>query len=183
MNVVPDFHDASTNLPMSDLKKRVEGAKPLGLVRCDASELLVIYDGKFSVYFHSGLGAYPRAPVLGCYITKHGVPSRSSGYIKWESQATSYAHRGVHVLLFSPQFIEIRDVTTGRLVQVIEANDLRLLHAGPMEDADDTILVAMTGEKDDQDGISDKIVELVETREIISAAPSAVPSLWDEWDM
>jgi hypothetical protein len=88
------------------------------------------------------------------------------------------------VLLFSQQFIEIRHVATGRLVQVIEGDDLRLLHSGPTGGTDDTILVAMRAEKKGEDEISDKVVELVETTEIVSAAPpSAVPSLWDEWDM
>lgn len=124
--------------------------------------------------------------VLGFYITKHGAPTRSSGYIKWESKATSYAHRGVHVLLFSAQFIEIRNVTTGRLVQVVEAADARLLYCPAAHNVDGTILVAMRGDNDRREGATDKIVELVETSEIGSRAPdpvSANPALWDEWDM
>lgn len=123
---------------------------------------------------------------LGCYITKHGVPSRSSGYIRWETKATQFAHRGSHILLFSAEFIEMRNVNTGRLVQVIEGTDLRLLHSGPTGSANDTILVAMRGEKDDKDGVSDKITELIETAELVRTPSTArvVPeNLWDEWDM
>ena len=76
---------------------------------------------------------------------------------------TSFAHRGNHVLLFSPDFIEVRNINTGRLVQVIEGTDQRLLHCGQEEDARNSILIAMKGSKDDQDGVSDKITELVET--------------------
>lgn len=124
---------------------------------------------------------------IGCFITKHGVPSRSSGYIRWETKAASFAHRGTHVLLFSPEFVEIRNVNNGRLVQVIEGMDLRLLYCGPRDSPNDTVIVAMKGEKDDGDGVSDKLAELVETAELArtpsSSARVAPDNLWDEWDM
>ncbi|KAJ6576436.1 hypothetical protein DFH09DRAFT_1276455 [Mycena vulgaris] len=162
---VPDFtqtSNAAASPAMSALKKRLEGSKPLGLVRCSATELLVVFDS------------------MGCYVTRHGVPSRSSGYIRWECKAVSFAARGAHVLLFSPNFIEIRNVLTGLLVQVIEAQDIRLLHS-----SDNSILVAMRGQHDDEAGISEKIVELQETAEIVGprTAPVQAPAMWDEWDM
>ncbi|KAJ7126987.1 hypothetical protein C8R44DRAFT_780128 [Mycena epipterygia] len=161
---VPDFTDASsaTSSAMSGLKKRLEGSKPLGLLRCSATELLVVFDS------------------VGCYVTRHGVPSRSSGYIRWETKAVAFATRGAHVLLFSSNFIEIRNVLTGLLVQVIEGQDIRLLHS-----SDDAILVAMRGEKDDEAGVSEKIVDLRETAEIVGPRTASVqpPAMWDEWDM
>jgi len=42
--VVPDLQDATSNSPMATLKALVEGLKPLGFVRVDLNELLVIYD-------------------------------------------------------------------------------------------------------------------------------------------
>lgn len=42
--VIPDLQDAMSSLPMSILKDRIHDAKPLGLVRVDSNELLVIYD-------------------------------------------------------------------------------------------------------------------------------------------
>lgn len=125
---------------------------------------------------------------MGCYITKHGKPTRSSGYIRWESTAVSFAHRGEHILLFSISFIEVRHISTGRLVQAIEGGDIRLLYSGPTTLKDDTIIVAMRGEKNDKEGISDKLVELVETTEISTAITSPTtttsnPAVWDEWDM
>lgn len=96
-----------------------------------------------------------------------------------------FAHRGSLVLLFSAEFIEIRNVNTGRLVQVIEGRDLRLLHAGPAG-IGDTILVVMRGERDDKDGVSDRITELIETAELARTPSTArvVPeNLWDEWAM
>lgn len=117
---------------------------------------------------------------LGCYIDRHGAPCRSSGYLRWETKATSYAHRGEHVLLFSQDFIEIRSVTTGKLVQVIEGQEIRLVHA-----SDRSILVAMRGgEEKGSTGSDDKLVELVETTDLTAQQqPSNVPGLWDEWDM
>ncbi|RDB26309.1 Rho1 guanine nucleotide exchange factor 1 [Hypsizygus marmoreus] len=164
--IVPDLQDAATNPSFTTLKARLDEGKPLGLVRVTPIELLVIYDN------------------VGYYITKRGVPSRTAGYIRWETRATSFAQRGGHILLFSMQFIEIRNINTGRIAQVIEGSDIRLLHSSPTYGEDDTILVATRGSKDDKDGTSDKIVELVETTEITAPTPiTPVPSFWDEWDM
>jgi hypothetical protein len=93
---------------------------------------------------------------LGCYIDKHGVPTRQCGYIKWETKVVSYANRNGHVLLFSPGFIEIRNSTTGRIVQVIEGQDIRLMYSGPYTKKENPILVAMRGNKDDHNGQSEK---------------------------
>ncbi|THV07437.1 hypothetical protein K435DRAFT_710318 [Dendrothele bispora CBS 962.96] len=167
ITVVPDFSGASSNTPMNNLKNRLENAKALGLVRSSAEELLVIFD------------------TMGTYITKHGIPTRQSGFIKWEAQAHSYASRGAYLLLFSPQFIEVRHIMTGRLVQVIEGEDIRLLYGGPTPASTDNILVVMRGNRDDENGLSEKIVELMETSEIndYNTPTTANPAMWDEWDM
>ena len=126
---------------------------------------------------------------MGCYITKHGVPTRSSGFVKWEIAARSYAFRGHHILLFSPQFIEIRDVRNGRIVQVIEGVDIRLLHFDASVGNTDPIIVGMKGKGDDKYGASDRLVELAETVELNPISPVKMPSpfasplIWDEWDM
>jgi len=45
-------------------------------------------------------------------------------------------------------------------------------------------MAVMRGNKDDKDGVSEKVVELIETEEITAMTPTgAVPSMWDEWDM
>jgi len=152
---------------MVALKSLIDNARPLGFVRVDMNELLIIYDD------------------FGCYIDKHGVPTRQCGYIKWEMKVVSYANRNGHVLLFSPGFIEIRNNTTGRIVQVIEGQEIRLVYSEPYTKKDNPILVAMRGSKDDQDGQSDKIMELVETEEISLVSPSSatVSSVWDDWDI
>jgi len=122
---------------------------------------------------------------VGCYIDKRGVPTRESCYLKWETKAVSYAARNGQILLVSPGFIEIRNITTGRIVQVIEGRDMRLIYSGPYMDKDHPVLVVMRGGKDDQDSVSDKIVEMIETEEISLLTPTVqpAPSIWDEWDM
>jgi hypothetical protein len=58
----------------------------------------------------------------------------------------------------------MRNITTGRLVQVIEGTDLRLLRCEHKDDSD-TTLIAQKGGKDDKDGVSDQITELVDCGE------------------
>jgi hypothetical protein len=55
VTVVPDFSSANVNVAVAQLKSRCESAKALGLVRCDASELLVIYDSKLLLMFPPSL--------------------------------------------------------------------------------------------------------------------------------
>ena len=66
---------------------------------------------------------------------------------------------------------------------MIEAGDVRLLHSGLTEE--DMLVAAMTGEVDDKSGLSEKVVELVQTTAIDDTQESAVrvQEHWDEWDM
>ena len=192
--LVPDFSKANEDSALNSLKSKCEAAKPLGMARCNSSELLVVYDG--------ALGKVPGNPVyrtdktlaldLGCYITRHGAPTRSCSYIRWETKAVSFAHVGVHLLLFSPEFVEIRHVPTGRLVQVLEGHDIRLLYSG-ISPGDKVTLMALRDGTRDAPGPKDKIVELVETREL-GRSPSlssstttprseyAASDIWDMWE-
>ena len=129
---------------------------------------------------------------LGCYITKYGIPSRSGGFLKWETQAQSFAYRGNHILLFSPDFVEIRDIRNGRIVQVIEGVDIRLLYFNASIGNNDPIIIGMKGRKDDKEGVSDRLVELAETVELkpsstvkttATSTSTTSPVFWDEWDL
>ena len=65
---------------------------------------------------------------------------------------------------------------------MLDGQDVRLLHTGQSER--DMLLVAMKGELVDKNGESEKIVELVQTAELVaSPTPTATRSMWDEWDM
>ncbi len=178
---VPDFSDSAgdSNVSLRLLKEKCEAAKSLGLVRCENAEILVVYDGEPPLYLPFCSNSHPD---LGCYIDKYGKPSRSASYIPWECKASAYAHRGPHLLLFSPGFIEVRTVASGGLVQVIEGDDLRLLHSGLTES--DILVACMTGSVDDASGLSEKLVELVPTLAVDVGAPIVrTEQLWDEWDM
>ncbi len=151
-----------------------------------------------SLLFPPGRESHMLSPLctteLGCYLnTKgepmHGTPGRESGYLRWESKATSYTSRGPHLLLFSPNYIEIRTINEGRLVQVIEGEDIRLVHTGERG-----IFIARKGAERAGGGASsgriEVLVELVETKpfEDVKPAPEDLVydgdvGLWDEWDM
>jgi len=119
---------------------------------------------------------------FGCYIDNQGIPVRSAGYISWECRATTYAHRGTHLLLFSPKFIEVRSIASGKLVQVIEGEDVRLVHSGLAEE--DMLVAAMTGDIEDENGLSEKVLELVPTAAIdVQEQVGSVEQYWDEWDV
>ncbi|KZT20157.1 hypothetical protein NEOLEDRAFT_1141126 [Neolentinus lepideus HHB14362 ss-1] len=168
LSMIPDFSNAYGNLPVMNLKGRCDASRPLGVVRCSSQELLVVYDG------------------IGCYITRHGEPGRQAGFLRWETRASTFVHRGDQILLFSSQFIEIRNIHNGRLVQVIEGNDIRLLSSGLKPTG--AIVVVMKGDKDDAEGVSERLVELTATSELDTPALSRVSSgedqsIWDEWDM
>jgi hypothetical protein len=124
---------------------------------------------------------------IGFYISKHGKPVRKSGYVKWETKADSFAHRDGLVLLISSRFIEVRDINTARIMQVIEGTDIRLAYSGPYMTKEYPVLLVMRGSKDDKEGVSEKIVELTETQEITATTPTqsnpSSAALWDEWDM
>lgn len=125
---------------------------------------------------------------LACFVDKHGIPSRKCGFVRWETKADSFAHRGRHVLLFSTSFIEIREVNTARLVQVLEGTNIRLLQPSVLlPGAGDGVFVAMRGEASGNErGDGEKIVELLQTSEIATPGPPPVDvqeELWREWDM
>ncbi len=101
---------------------------------------------------------------FGCYIDKHGKPARSARYISWECRTTPYPHRGAHLLLFSPKFIEVRCIASSKLVQVIEGGDVRLVHSDLTEE--DMLVAAMTGDVEDENSLSENILELVPTTAI-----------------
>ncbi|KAI0775224.1 hypothetical protein BD413DRAFT_534078 [Trametes elegans] len=163
---LPDFADADASLPMAGLRARCASSRPLGIVRCpNSDDLLVIYDD------------------LGCYVDKHGVPTRSSGYLRWETRATSYVHHGDYIMLFSPEFVEVRTVHTGKLVQVISGSDVRRIDVGQLSpDKDSSTLVAWKG-KGQAVLIPDVVVELIETAELRTPRVSEVPGAWDEFDI
>ncbi|RXW25502.1 hypothetical protein EST38_g301 [Candolleomyces aberdarensis] len=111
---------------------------------------------------------------IGCYMNGKGIPTRNFGFVKWETKAVSCAHRKDLLLLISQRFIEVRHAPTGRLLQVIEGGDIRLLWSEPEMNSDvDNILLVMRGKVNDNGGLSEKIVELEKTEELSPSSRDA----------
>ncbi|KAH9949941.1 Dbl domain-containing protein [Amylocystis lapponica] len=126
--------------PSLILESRCAATRPLGLVGWD-KYIMVVYEE------------------LGCYIDRLGVSNRSSAYIRWESKATAYVQMGEYLLLFSAGFIEVRTVSKGKLVQVLEGTDVRLVCRGiPL--AENMNLVAMN-DRDEQGEVVEKLFQIV----------------------
>jgi hypothetical protein len=114
------------------------------------------------------------------------VPSRKSGFVRWEAKVESFAQRGRHILLFSVSFVEIREVNTGRLVQVIEDSDIRLLQPSGWAPTAEGVLLAMRTSNQQGSPIQvDRLVELLPTAEISHPDTDQAirAELFREWDM
>ncbi|KAF7345363.1 hypothetical protein MVEN_01554200 [Mycena venus] len=99
---------------LANLAKRCESCRPMGMFRSTDEEFLLCYNE------------------FGLYVNKHGDPSptRPVGTVEWEGTAERVAFHAPYILLFDTRFIEVRDVETGRLAQIIPGNDMRCLWDG-----------------------------------------------------
>jgi len=91
-------------------------------------------------------------------VDQAGQPADSDYYIEWEREATAFARRGSHLLLFSSGYVEVRNIDTGKLVRMVEANDLRLLCSGS---TDWLMLVTAITTKESDGSHTEKLAELV----------------------
>jgi hypothetical protein len=99
--------------------------------------------------------------------------------VRWEVPIQSFAVREPHVLLVGSSCIEVRHTPTGRLLQVIEGMEIRLLQSLPKGQG--PILIAMRGSKDDDKGLSDQLIELIPTVALESPTTNENDLIWDEW--
>ncbi|KAF7309564.1 hypothetical protein MIND_00327400 [Mycena indigotica] len=99
---------------LANLAKRCESCRPLGMFRSTDEEFLLCYNE------------------FGLYVNKHGDPSASRPMVtvEWEGTAERVAFHAPYILLFDTRFIEVRDVETGRLAQIIPGNDMRCIWDG-----------------------------------------------------
>lgn len=96
----------------------------------------------------------------------------------------SYICRSQYLLLINPEWIEIRHIGTGRLEQVVHSSDIRLLENGGADSG--SPLLAMRGEVDDASGLTDRLMEALETRPLhMGGGPSRQATYqdpqWSEW--
>ncbi|CAG8636755.1 10597_t:CDS:2 [Ambispora gerdemannii] len=94
-----------------DFVQKRENVKPIALFRIPNSrgDHLLCYDE------------------FAFYVNKVGWRSRHDWHITWEGAPTSFAFREPYLLAFEPSFIEIRNVKTGLLEQIIKGHNLRCL--------------------------------------------------------
>lgn len=91
-----------------DFVSKRESVKPIAIYRIEA-EFLLCYDE------------------FAFYVTKSGWRARFDWIIQWEGNPIAFALHYPFVLAFDPNFIEIRHVDTGSLVQVIPGPNIRHL--------------------------------------------------------
>lgn len=58
-------------------------------------------------------------PEFGVYVNRFGVPLLDRGIVEWEGQADRASFRYPYVFLFCSTFVEVRNLITGRLIQII----------------------------------------------------------------
>ncbi|UZJ52746.1 hypothetical protein CBS101457_002066 [Exobasidium rhododendri] len=123
---IPDFSQSARDDPrIQQLAKRVETAKPLGMFKNSDSEFLLCYDA------------------FACYVDRLGGPIRLDNIIEWEGLPRSVAFRSPFILAFDQRFIEVRDSSSGQLVQLIRTNDLKNISGSS------TTTSSMESEEDD----------------------------------
>ncbi|KAI0682496.1 CNH domain-containing protein [Cytidiella melzeri] len=90
--------------------RKKEGLRPMAIFRID-NEFLLCYDE------------------FAFYVNKTGWRSRKEFMIYWEGSPAGFALHYPYILAFEPTFVEIRNVLTSSISQIIQGNNLRLLFA------------------------------------------------------
>jgi hypothetical protein len=96
---------------VATIASRLQNQDPLGMFRLSDQEFLLCYEE------------------CAVYVNKNGDISRSV-IMEFVGKAKSAAMYGPYVLLFDPDFIEIRNAQNGRLRQVISGRDVKCLDDG-----------------------------------------------------
>ncbi|KAF8301399.1 hypothetical protein DL93DRAFT_2160894 [Clavulina sp. PMI_390] len=92
---------------LAAIARRLESRRPVGIFRSGENEFLLCYDE------------------FGLYVDRHGDAAPGKiGVIEWEGTAEHVAFHPPYVLIFDSQFIEIRDTSNGKLVQIIQGSDV-----------------------------------------------------------
>jgi hypothetical protein len=104
---VPDLKQSH----VATIASRLQNQYPLGMFRLSDQEFLLCYEE------------------CAVYINKNGDISRSV-IMEFVGKAKTAAMYGPYVLLFDPDFVEIRNAQNGRLRQVIAGRDVKCLDDG-----------------------------------------------------
>ncbi|KAG8831244.1 hypothetical protein FRC17_003440 [Serendipita sp. 399] len=164
---VPDFTRGEADDMKDALKAKCDSSRTLGMVPIPNGEFMCIYEE------------------YGCYIHKYGHPIRKCGFVRWEIKANSFIFRAPYLLLFGDNFVEIRHAPTGQFRQMVHHSGLRLLEQTSLAGNTGEFLLSWKGEKNDEFGQSQALVQGLETRDLrmmspnspVFAAAEAVPNL------
>ncbi|ORX96778.1 CNH-domain-containing protein [Basidiobolus meristosporus CBS 931.73] len=86
-----------------------ENVRPISIFRIRDGDFLLCYDE------------------FAFYVNKNGRRARTNFIINWEGTPSAFALQFPYVVAFDQAFLEIRDIETGELVQIITAKNLRPL--------------------------------------------------------
>ncbi|KAI9681892.1 MAG: hypothetical protein M1822_006969 [Bathelium mastoideum] len=98
---------------VASIAQRLQGQDPLGMFRLSDSDFVLCYEE------------------CAVYVNKHGEISRGV-IMEFVGKAKSAALYGPYILLFDPDFVEIRNAQNGRLRQVIAGREVKMLDDGSM---------------------------------------------------
>ena len=99
-----------------DFVLKRETVKPIAIFRVKETEFLLCYNGiVINLEF-------------GFYVDKFGRRSRPDWLVHWAGQPYAFSFIYPYVITFEPSFIEIRDVETGALQQILATQNLRTLN-------------------------------------------------------
>ncbi|KAJ7469221.1 CNH domain-containing protein [Mycena latifolia] len=99
------------DLRLARLPKPWDSCRPMSMIPASKEEILLCYNE------------------FGLYVDKHGIPSKTATnpVIEWEGSAERVALHAPYILLFHPQTIEVREIATGRLGQIIPGNGMHCI--------------------------------------------------------
>jgi RHO1 GDP-GTP exchange protein 1/2 len=127
----------SVTIPQRDdqkyekLAKRCESCRPMGMFRTSENEFLLCYDGELlTLILIQDVRELTFTVEFGLFVNRHGDPIRDKPLIEWEGTAECVAWHPPYVLIFDSRFIEVRTVETGRLCQIIQGEDVRMVWDG-----------------------------------------------------
>ncbi|TCD69644.1 hypothetical protein EIP91_006871 [Steccherinum ochraceum] len=99
-------------VPNEKLTKRLLAGKPIGIFYATEDEYLLCYED------------------FGIFVDHRGLPTRSGDTVEWEGKAKRVALHPPYILLFDPQFIEVRELATGGPAQIMYLNDVGCIWDG-----------------------------------------------------
>jgi len=123
--VVPEVGDQNVSECKKIVKRCSSGCRPLSMTRVETEVFILCYDSEHHTihfiprYFFQTLTYMNGKTEFGVYVNRHGIPLLDRGITEWECQADRASFRFPYVLLFSSAFIEIRNLLTGQLTQII----------------------------------------------------------------